>query len=381
MADSVGTTAADTGAAESADTGDVRPLSDAEWEADVWSTDDIPENREAKFQRELDEMLDAEEADDSDEDVERGDAKRHTDKAKDDVQRIAAKATKPKKSEPEPQKAPTYKVKLDKEEREVPADRVARALGMSEAGLAALEPGVAERLYQLRWHANQEQQAGVLARQQFERFVGGLKGDPVAALEAVAKDHGIPLNFRELATEHLARHFEEQSLPPEQRELVAAKRQLEAIKQQMQAAAQAAEEARQAEQRQKWANDLRTEIEGALEAGGIPRDTRMLKRVVEIMQRERAENGDDATLSSAKDLIPALESELDADIKVRFSALGAAEFSRRFPEIAKAVNAHSLAEARKRASGGQFQAEAPQEPAQRRGPPKRERVKDLPWMK
>jgi hypothetical protein len=381
MSDGIVSANAPTDTGGTADSG-VEPLSDAAWESNSWDEPTSGEDKQAKFDREMEEMLAAEEAE-ADEDVERGDARKHVAKAKDDVQEVAAKATKRKAPEPEPEKAapPTgYKVKLDGEEREIDAAKMARALGTTEAVLKSLEPGAAEKLYQKLWFAEQRQQQGTLAMKRFQEFVDGVK-NPAARAQALKEflaHEEIGADFRQVATEFLAREYEEMQLPPEQRELLAAKRQLEAIKLEQQRALQEAHAKQEQERRAAYAANLKADITKALGDAGIPTDTRMLRRIVDLMQRERAEDPDRNTPPSG--LIPELEKELDADVELRFGALGVADFVARFPKIAKAIGQHQLAEARKRTSAGQFTSD-PVETPTRRGPPKREKVSDLPWMK
>jgi hypothetical protein len=376
-------------AAQTADTGSSAPskgnpwgveeLSDAAFESDSWD-EPSGESGQAKFERELDAMLAEEESD-----PERGSAEKHVAKAKDDVQEITKKATAKPKSEPEPEKPSTYKVKLSGEEREVDAAKMAKFLGVSEANLKLLEPGAAERAYQKLWFAEQSQREGREAKKQFDEFLNGFSHDPMAAMEAILALPNVGQNrqLRQLATDYLARVYEEQSLPPEQRELLAAKRELQRIKAEQDRANQQAEYERQQEASKRFAADLKANIAQSLTEAGIPTDTRMIRRIVDLMQRERAEREADDTnpYSAPRDLIPALESELDTDIQTRFAKLGAEGFAKRFPEISKALGEYRVAQYRKNQAAQTQAADELDSPPARQGKPKKVRFDDLPWMK
>lgn len=317
-------------------------------------------------------------------DVEAGDAKQHIAKATDDVQDIAKEATKKAKPDPEPEKTQPekrqYKVKLDGEERELDPSKLSRALGMSEAGLAQLEPGAAEKLYQKLWHAEQKQNAGAQAIKQFEQFLGNIKGNPEAAIEQLLKHPSINLELKEVATQYLARMFEQQSMPPEQRELIAAKRELEAIRRQ-QAEAQQQAQAQHAElQRQKWVAELRADIVGALDQHKIPTHPRNLNRIVELMKRERDERGPDSSLppSRAAELVPALLSEIQQDFAAYTGEMGGkalVDFIGQ--DAAKKINRYLLDVAKRGAAAvdaDPTEAPVPQAPGKRR---KRESFDDV----
>lgn len=323
-------------------------VSDEQWARDSWGDDDKHAKEEAELEAWLsEEDDDGEEADeDDDEEVER--KPRRAQSTKEDAEDAPAKGKPAAKQKPEvkaePEKPSTYKVKLGKEERELDAAKMARALGTTEEALATVDPNTATRLYQKLWHAEQRQSEGAQAIQQFEAFLGQIKGDPIQALTRLLGDPRIGLNLKELATQHLAQEFELSALPESERELRRAKAELERVRSEQQRVRQAEEQRQQQEQRAEYARRLNGEIMQALTDAKLPSSTRMRGRLVALMQRERQERDDSmSAYSSPKELITALRAEMREDFAAFTEGMTAAELSKFIGEAhVKALGEHRV---------------------------------------
>ena len=303
-------------------------ITDEQWAKNSWDGRDPQADEDA----ELDAILAAEEsgddADESEEEPEPAKNKQPAAKADKPDPKVkadekTAQKAKEKAPEPEakaPEKAPApkaYKVKLGGDEREIESGRMARALGVSEATLAQLEPGAAERLYQRDWLAQQRTDEGTKALQQFQSFMANIKGNPVPALQALLSHEGIGHDLKAIATQVLTDEFEYQRLPEPERELRRAKAELDRLKadqerQRQEAAAQADQQ-----RRRDFALQLANEIKGALTEAGLPTHGRLSSRMVSLMQRERAERDDSVSpYSTPKELVSALRKEIAEDLQI-----------------------------------------------------------------
>jgi hypothetical protein len=337
-------------ATPTADTGSGEGSEPAErwWDDEGGSEgEDHEEDRRA---REVDEWLASDADDDADDDDESEESEREPEKKAAKPKEAEKKETQGKEAKPAKKTPPaaeesaeptTYKVKLGKEERELDVAKMARALGTTPEVLERINPEAAVRMYQKQWLAEVRQSESTQAIKQFENFLENIKGDPLTAIQRLLSDKRLGgHDFEKLATDYLARRFEEQSLPEGERNYRRAQRELEGLKAQQAAQQRQAEQEREQQRRRAWAQQLGQEITDALTGAGYGTDPRMRSRIVALMQREKAERGDDddTPLSRAVDLIPALESELDADIEVRLKKLGAKGFEKRYPELAKEIS-------------------------------------------
>lgn len=334
-------------------------VTDEQWAKDTWDTD-----KDSREDAELDAWAD--EPDEPDEESEPM-AKPRQASPKADEEKAEGKETKApgkspqkakEKAEPEkeaePEKPRSYRVKLDGEEREIPLDKMARALGTTIETLSKLEPGSAEKLYQKLHLAETRQRESTQAIQQFEGFIRGIKGNPIPALQALLSHKDIGIELKTLATDYLAGEFQDAQLPAAEREANRLKRELDRMKADQARQTREREEAENLERRHQWVKQLNGEITEALTAAKLPVSARMRSRIVSLMQREqqeRAEDGGVSEPSKAKDLIPALRKEIQEDVLAFTQGMPAEELEGFFGEqIVKALGEARVARFKQRQS-------------------------------
>lgn len=238
-------------------------------------------------------------------------------------------APKPK-AKPEPAK--TYKVKASGREAEVPAeivDAFAKAVGLAPEDLLRGSQMAKAGQERLRAAAEAEKKAKALEER--------LKKDPRSA---IADALGGRDAFLKLAIEEVAKLAEEEELAKtnpvelERRKLAAERAAVEAEK-------KAAEDAKKSEEAKafeaRFAQKLDGEMKAALEAGKLPRDPYVIKRLASAMADHLDATGDDPDDLTTADLVPTVLEEIQAEHSAFLGKLSGEQIVEQFPELAEKV--------------------------------------------
>jgi hypothetical protein len=233
---------------------------------------------------------------------------------------------KPNEEEPAPR---TYKAKANGREIDIPAEQVdvlAKALNV--------DPGVIVRGAQM-FRAGQDkarEAADILKKA--ESIQAKIKQDPRAALREAVGDE----EFRKLAVQAVREMMEEDELRaknPEELERRKAQSELEKLRAEKEALAKEAETREESAFQDKIAADLNKQITTLLDAGKLPRDPYVIRRLAAyIHDHVSSENVDDLSL---EDYLPVVVDEIQAEHTQFLGKLSGDDIIERFPEMAEKV--------------------------------------------
>lgn len=232
--------------------------------------------------------------------------------------------------EPEKEPAPrTYKAKANGREIDIPAEQVdvlAKALNV--------DPGVIVRGAQM-FRAGQDkarEAADILKKA--ESIQAKIKTDPRAALREAVGDE----EFRKLAVQAVREMMEEDELRtknPEELERRKAQTELEKLRAEKDALAKEATSREESEFQDKVAADLNKQITTLLDAGKLPRDPYVVRRLAAyIHDHVSSENVDDLSL---EDYLPVVMDEIQAEHSQFIEKLSGEDIIERFPKMAEKV--------------------------------------------
>lgn len=223
-------------------------------------------------------------AQDADEDVEQGDAKAKTERATDDVQKLAAEATAKTTPDPEPPKGPReFKVKVKGEERAVPLDKFAALVKLPAETVEKLaaelgEPAVVQ-LYSRLHNGEESARERTELKREMDRLFAGLKSHPLDMLIHMSKRPDIGFDALDVAYQIVQRDIDDKAMTPEAKELRAVKEELaqrkrkdDADQRERERVLQEAHDTAERNRRQTFANNYDAQIMGALADAKLPAD-------------------------------------------------------------------------------------------------------------
>jgi hypothetical protein len=237
-----------------------------------------------------------------------------------------------KKADAKPEPPKTYKAKANGREVEIPAetaDALAKALGLDVQDLLRGSQMARAGQERLRAAAEVEKKA--------RSFEERIKKDPRGAF---AEALGGRDAFLRLAIEEVAKLAEEEELAKtnpvelERRKLAVEREKLDAERK---ASDDAKKSVEQKEYEERFAAKLDGEIKAALEAGKLPRDPYVVKRLASAMADHFDKTGEDPDDLSAADLAPLVAEEIQAEHEAFLGKLSGEEIVSRFPGLAEKV--------------------------------------------
>jgi hypothetical protein len=264
-------------------------------------------------------------------------------------------AKKPEPKNEEPPKPKTYRVKVNGKDQDVPgehADALAAALGVDVNDLLGGARMFKAGQEKFRLAAEEAKKAQALVER--------LKKDPKAALrEALGGDDVVAA----LAIETVRGLMEAESLTPEQRRI----RELEAEQAQVKAEREEkAKEVEQAEAQQfqsRVATKLDGELKAALQAGKLPSDPYVVKRVASLML-DHLKNGGDADDLTVADFVPLAMDGMQKEHAAFLGKLSGEQIASMFPEVAEKVRQYHVGRVKGRRAVPAEQSAGGRRPAQ-----------------
>lgn len=204
----------------------------------------------------------------------------------------------PKKEEPKSSKK-KYKLKVDKAEEEIEFDpsndeEVVKHLQMSRA-------------------AQKRMAESAEVRKAAMQFIDELKTNP----RKVLSDPNIGVDLKKFAEEILNEHIKELEKSPEQREKEALTAELEKLKKQAEDNEKAFKKAEFERLQAEQEHELSTQIEAALDIGGLPKHPRTVKAMAEMMMIALENNID----LSPQDIAPIVKNNTMGEFKEIIQAL------------------------------------------------------------
>lgn len=160
-------------------------------------------------------------------------------------------------SQPEVKK---YKVKVDGQEIEI-------------------DEGELLKGYQKAKSANKRFEEAAKLKKQSDQILEALKTSPAQVLEHLG------LNFREVAEKYLIEKLEEESLPPEQKELRDAKKKLEEYEAREKEIQKQREQEEYAKMKSSYETEIETQIIDSLNQSGLPKTPYTVKRMAQYLAR------------------------------------------------------------------------------------------------
>jgi hypothetical protein len=198
------------------------------------------------------------------------------------------------KVEPTPAEKRKYKVKIDKEEREVDEEELIRN-------------------YQLRQASDKRFKEASEKEKLVEAILQMAKTDPKKALSHPA----IGLDPRKLAEEWLAADLEEELMDPKEKELKKLRSEKAEIERQLKAREEEERSIKEQEQVAAYRAEYTKDIEAAVKASGLPYNVGVVNRVRDYMLQALEGGQPDI---KASDIMPYVKKDFEADIKALFSA-------------------------------------------------------------
>ncbi len=224
--------------------------------------------------------------------------------------------------------ARSYKIKANGREKELPAE-------VLEAFAAATEmdPGMLLRGAQMFRAGQESKREAAEALKKAEALASAFKSDPRAALLSVGKEEAL-----KIAIGLVKEQMEEDELRtqnPQELERRKALSEVEKLRAEKEALAKEAATREESAYQDKVAADLNKQITTALEAGKIPKEPYVLKRLASyIHDHVNEENVDDLTI---EDYLPVVLEEMEAEHTQFLGKLSGDDLIERFPAMAEKV--------------------------------------------
>lgn len=277
-------------------------------------------------------------------------------KAKPDAK--AKPAAKPESKKDE--KPRTYTLKANGRETAVPADAIEAA-----ASAMGVDPSMLLRGAQMFRAGQESKREAAEAAKKAAALEAKLKTDPRAALVEMLG----PDKFSTLAIDVVRQMMEEEELQKSNPQEIA-RRKAAAEVERLQAEADKLSKAKESEEAKAYAaqveDRLGTDIRDVLEAGKLPKDPYVVKRLAALML-DHMDAGGDADDLSAADFVPLLTETLQKEHAAFLDALEGDQIISMFPKVAEKIRAAYVAKAK----GGRPSAPQRREPSERTPEPRR----------